>query len=301
MSDSPKFNSPASSSEQSSLVVFGEVLYDCFPDGRKVLGGAPFNVAWALKGFGRDPLFVSSLGDDSMGESIRQQMESWGMRLDALQTSASLGTGEVSVTIQANEPSYEISMPRAWDAVEDRGVVATEFIYHGSLALRSEVTRTTLSALLDRSAAKRFFDINLRRPHYSMDLLKQWVKGTHWLKLNIDELRELLEQPSISFEAAEGHVDQLREQYSVENVLLTGGSQGALIRGTYGCAKQTPAPSPERFVDSVGAGDSFTAVTIDGILRGLPVEKIIERASLFASRVCGLSGATTPEIEFYNF
>ena len=31
-------------------IIFGEVLFDIFPDGNQVLGWAPFNAAWYLQG-----------------------------------------------------------------------------------------------------------------------------------------------------------------------------------------------------------------------------------------------------------
>ncbi len=52
----------------SSITVFGEVLFDCFPNGKQVLGGAPFNVAWHLQALGDDPTFISQIGDDTLGK-----------------------------------------------------------------------------------------------------------------------------------------------------------------------------------------------------------------------------------------
>ena len=88
-----------------SIIIFGEVLWDCFPDGRRVLGGAPFNVAWSLEGFGRKPLFVSSVGEDDDGLGIKSQMRAHGLSLAGLQTHPEVRTGEVHVTIKDNEPS----------------------------------------------------------------------------------------------------------------------------------------------------------------------------------------------------
>ena len=65
-------------------IIFGEVLFDCFPDGSRVLGGAPFNVAWHLQAFGAEPLFVSRVGNDPMGRKIRDAMLQWGMDTSGL-------------------------------------------------------------------------------------------------------------------------------------------------------------------------------------------------------------------------
>jgi len=283
-----------------SVVVFGEVLFDCFPDGKKVLGGAPFNVAWGLRGFGQAPVFISAVGDDADGREILQKMDTWQMSTDGLQTDADHATGVVQVTVDDDEPSYEIREARAWDFVEDEAWVATDMIYHGLLALRSERTRETFEALVGRSSAKRFFDINLRPPYDSMELVKKWIRGVDWLKLNIDELESLLGGAEVDFDEAGEDVEKLRAEYGIRNVLLTGGSKGARIQGEVGEAACIPAPKPEPFVDSVGAGDSFSAYTLHGLLSGMPVGQIVEEASRFAAKVCGMRGATTLEKDFYQ-
>ncbi len=85
-------------------VIFGEVLFDRFPDGNSVLGGAPFNVAWHLQAFGARPLLISSVGDDELGAEIRQTMQDWGMDDSGLQTDAAHPTGTVEVSFNAGEP-----------------------------------------------------------------------------------------------------------------------------------------------------------------------------------------------------
>lgn len=80
------------------ICLFGEVLFDHFPDGKQVLGGAPFNVAWHLQALGQAPLFISRVGTDPEGEQIRRSMDDWGMDLGGLQTDPALPTGRVSVS-----------------------------------------------------------------------------------------------------------------------------------------------------------------------------------------------------------
>ncbi len=283
-----------------SIIIFGEVLFDCFPDGHRVLGGAPFNVAWSLCGFGRNPLFVSSVGEDEGGLQVKSQMNDFGLSLSGLQAHPGAKTGEVHVTIEDNEPTYEICERRAWDYIEDQQFYCGDLLYHGLLALRNDVSHQTLSRVVERSEAQRFFDINLRPPYVDTDILKYWMQGTDWLKLNIDELRALLDDPEIPFAECNSQIDQLRDQYSIKNVILTGGRDGAILSGDYGHAHLTPAPEPESFVDTVGAGDAFSAAAIDGILSNLPAEQVVRKASQFAARVCGLRGATTLQKTFYE-
>jgi fructokinase len=299
--ESPQVSENKPPAKTSPLIVFGEVLFDCFPDGRRVLGGAPFNVAWGLKGFGQDPVFVSAVGADTEGDHIRRQISDWGMRTDALQTDARYQTGDVQIVFNSDEPQYEICAPRAWDFVRDEGYEATELIYHGLLALREETTRKSFEAIQARSKAKRFFDINLRPPYDDLDTVKRWIRGVDWLKLNIDELGEVLGEGAIEFASGEKHLDRLREEFGVDNILLTGGIQGAMIKGSFGKAVCTPAPAPVEMVDTVGAGDSFSAVAIHGILSGLPADVIISQASQFAAKICAMRGATSRDVNFYQY
>ncbi len=72
-------------SSQQRPIIFGEVLYDTFPDDAAVLGGAPFNVAWHLQGFGLQPLFISRVGTDELGAQVIADMQAWGMDLRGVQ------------------------------------------------------------------------------------------------------------------------------------------------------------------------------------------------------------------------
>jgi fructokinase len=283
-----------------AIIVFGEVLFDCFPDGRRVLGGAPFNVAWSLCGFGCQPLFVSAVGEDNDGRYIRDRMLQHGMDCSGLQVNGDKATGEVVVSIQNDEPSYEICEDRAWDFIEDEDLCATEIIYHGLLALRNEASHQTLRHMVERSPAIRFFDINLRPPFVDMEVLMERIRGTDWLKLNLDELRTITRERRINLENCGDCLVNLRESLDVRNVLLTAGGDGAILHGEYGEAAISPAPVPEAFVDTVGAGDSFSAAAIRGIMKNMPAQDILTSAGSFASRVCGLRGATTANRDFYQ-
>jgi fructokinase len=227
-------------------------------------------------------------------------MQEWGLPTDGLQSLPDKASGEVLVTVADDEPSYEICEDRAWDHIEDRFLLAEHFLYHGSLALRSEKSRLTFESLANRSPAKRFFDVNLRPPYDSLELVRKWMRGADWVKLNIDELATLSENPELRFDNADSAIHELRKSFGIANVLLTGGKSGSRIDGEIGTAICSPAPKAEPFVDTVGAGDAFTAYTIHGLFNGMKVEEIVNRASAFAAKVCALNGATTNDNNFYQ-
>ena len=174
--------------------IFGEVLFDHFPDGKRVLGGAPFNVAWHLQAFGQSPYFVSRVGDDAEGEEIRAAMRGWGMDSSGLQTDSERPTGKVMVSFENAEPAYDIVENCAYDAIDSGAIEASpaardcEFLYHGSLALRGEPSRSALWQLETTGRKTVFIDVNLRSPWWQLEQVQEMLRGASWVKLNRDEL-----------------------------------------------------------------------------------------------------------------
>jgi fructokinase len=146
-------------------LVFGEVLFDCFPDGSRVLGGAPFNVARHLRGLGLDPLFVSRVGTDDAGDEVGAAMRRWGMDQAGLQHDPSHPTGQVTVSIADGQPSYTILPDQAYDLIAPPGQApGIGLVYHGSLAVRRPESRRTLDGIIAGCTAPVFVDVNLREP-----------------------------------------------------------------------------------------------------------------------------------------
>ncbi len=148
-------------------VIFGEVLFDVFPDGTAVLGGAPFNVAWHLQGLGLAPLLVSRVGKDKWGDQILRKMDQWGMDSSGVTRDSVYPTGMVSVSLDAGQPSFDIVQDVAYDNISPdivRSLYQHDYysiLYHGSLINRTAVSARTLS-LLRQTAPGIFVDINLR-------------------------------------------------------------------------------------------------------------------------------------------
>lgn len=276
------------------LCVFGEVLYDHFPDGRRVLGGAPFNVAWHLQAFGRAPCFISRVGQDAEGEEIRGAMENWGMSTAHLQTDAQLPTGRVGVTFEAGEPHYDIVAPCAYDAIDTAPTMACRVLYHGSLALREVGSRRSLQRLRDQGAGMIFMDVNLRPPWWDKGRLRDWLLEADWVKLNQAEL-DLL-QPGDGPDQAR----RLLQDYALHGVIVTRGEAGAMALTVDGECHEVAPAAATRVVDTVGAGDAFAAVTLLGLDAGWPLDLTLQRAQSFASALVGHRGATVNDAAFYR-
>ena len=276
--------------------IFGEVLFDHFKNGRRVLGGAPFNVAWHLQAFGENPFFISRVGADDDGDDIIEGMRDWGMDVAGLQLDQKLPTGRVQVDIVDDEPHYDIVYPAAWDAIEAPAAIPdTHLLYHGSLALRDDVSRETCRRLRHSGPPVVFIDVNLRSPWWRREQVLEDLHEADWVKLNQPELDVLMPGPGPVRSRAEIMLDT----FDLRGVLVTDGSRGAqLLTNTGEYAMVRPAGDME-IVDTVGAGDAMASVVVLGILRGWPLVPCLERAQEFASAVVGQRGATTQDMNFY--
>ena len=280
-------------------VIFGEVLYDCFPDGQAVLGGAPFNVAWHLQGFGLAPLFISRVGDDPLGHCVRDAMHNHGMNASGLQLDSAHPTGKVTITMSGNSHSFEIMPDQAYDYIDQSALPplpdATLF-YHGSLAARSPVSAQTLAFLNTRYAGKRLVDVNLRSPWWQQQQVLELVDGAWLAKLNDEELQLLV--PDADDDAS--RIQQLINTAGLQLLLVTRGAAGAELL-TAGGDSFRVAPDPVAdVVDTVGAGDAMTSVLILAVLQGWPYQQALERSQAFASAIVGRRGAIVEEPGFYQ-
>ncbi len=274
--------------------IFGEVLFDHFPDGKRVLGGAPFNVAWHLQAFRQAPRFISRVGADPEGATIRAAMRDWGMDTGGLQVDAQRPTGRVSVRFADGEPHYDIVRPCAYDAIEPVPVAseACRVLYHGTLALRDATSRQTVTALRANAAQTVFVDVNLRAPWWEQAVVLDVLHHADWVKLNADELALL--SPTAPDAAA------FLDEYELQGLVLTRGGDGAEVLTANGehCAVR-PRASVE-VVDTVGAGDAFAAVMILGLTNDWSLALTLRRAQAFASSLVGQRGATVADPDFYQ-
>lgn len=280
-------------------VIFGEVLFDTFPDGREVLGGAPFNVARHLHGFGCEPLFVSRVGDDERGVQVCDAMREWGMDLSGLQLDKQHPTGIVQIAMQGKSHTFDILPDQAYDYIETEAALSLlqeghfDLLYYGSLIERSSLSRTTLEQLRALHLPQ-FVDINLRAPWWKKERIMELMHGVEWLKLNDEELK-LLGYRGDTVDVA----NALFGEYGFNTLIVTRGERGALIVNDEGIAEGEPV-AVEQLVDTVGAGDAFSAVCILGLLRGWEWHKTLRHALGFAARLCEVRGAVLPDRAWYG-
>ena len=284
------------------VLVFGEVLFDHFPDGSHVLGGAPFNVAWHLCGFGGDPLFISAVGDDDQGREILHRMTGWGISTLAMTEDAEHPTGWVDVALDGCEVQYGIPSDQAWDHIvlPTFGPGTPAALYHGTLGLR---TAPALEACLDLRArfdAPVFVDLNLRPPWWTPDLVERSLDGADWVKLSDSELTAVTGVNAATASECEVAARRLFDRQDVANLLITRGPRGALLARREGDTLSVPGGEDQDVVDTVGAGDAFAAVMCHALVKGWPAHVALERAGAFARDICRIRGATSPDLSLYE-
>ena len=279
-------------------VVFGEVLFDCFPDGSRVLGGAPFNVAWHCQAFGLQPLFISRVGNDPLGHEVKSAMLDWGMDISGLQVDATHATGIVDVSFDDGEPSYNIVENSAWDFIDHQlmpEIDKQSVLYHGSLALRNPAAVNSLEYLKQQCSEVIFIDVNLRPPWWDQSLIENIIQNGQWIKLNIDELALIVPQEK----DIDARVRYLLSNLHVKLIVVTKGDAGA-IAATHNEWCSIQPDNTSNVIDTVGAGDAFSSVLLLGLHNAWPLQETLNRAQQFASGVVGQRGATTQDKTFYQ-
>jgi len=284
--------------QTSRPIIFGEVLFDCFPDGSVVLGGAPFNVAWHLQAFGMAPVFISRVGDDSLGHRIRDTMHSWGMDASGLQLDSAHPTGKVEIRFLEGEPKYDIIDQQAYDFIDAAAVPPLQqgaVLYHGSLALRNAASRQALEEIRRRYKPCVLVDVNLRDPWWRQEDILPLLAGGNWVKLNEHELALLVPGAKGPAQATA----QLLRDYGLELLIITQGSAGAVAVTAAGEESRVVPRAVAQVTDTVGAGDAFTSVILLGQAHNWPLPLLLERAQQFASAIVGVRGATVNDAGFY--
>lgn len=287
----------------STVACFGEILWDSMPRGL-FIGGAPFNVAYHLTRLGQTSLIISSVGRDELGHQAIQKAQEYGIDISCIQISESAPTGISDVTLdQSNDAEYHIRQPAAWDSLsftellKEKLVQCPAFIF-GTLASRSTPSRNTLFKILDTYQGLTLCDVNLRKPHDNRDLALQIARKAQVIKLNEDELYALSDTDPET-DTLEKALIQFRELVDPSMIFVTRGGEPAIYFDGTRTIYASP-PKKEETVDTVGAGDAFTAALVHGLLKDVPIEDCLENAVRLGSLVASKQGAQ-PEYETAEF
>ncbi len=245
------------------VLAFGEILFDII-EGENYLGGAPLNFAAHLARLGAESYIVSRVGNDALGRQALEQIEKLGVSTIFVQKDDVYETGTVKVVLNNSQPDYTIYENVAYDFIEqvpdkvDFEKIDFDILYYGTLAQRNVQSKNTLSELLKEIKFKHiFYDVNLRKGFYSKEILNNSFQHCTILKLNDEEVSVLGEVVFQEKLGVEDFASRVSMKFAIEIVVITAGANGCLVyeNGQLNHVKSYPA----RVIDTVGAGDSFSA------------------------------------------
>ncbi len=283
--------------EQALMVGLGEVLWDFLPSG-KLLGGAPANFAYMACVLGDQGVVASRVAKDNLGQEAYHQLQQLGLNTEYLQEDPQSRTGTAGVTIDsAGQPTFTIEESVAWDGLQwtpewQELSARADVICFGSLAQRSAISADTIDRFLSncKSDALRIFDVNLRQSYYGRDMLVRSLRHANIVKLAEQELSAVAALLGLQGNSAQLLARRLMRECELELVCVTRGALGSLLVSEHECVSHPGFAV--KVVDSVGAGDAFTACLAHHFVRGHSLSEISGYANRFASWVATQVGAT---------
>ncbi len=276
-----------------TVLCFGEVLFDVFPAYKKI-GGAPLNVALRLASLGINAQIISRIGNDASGKELLAFIEASNISTETLQIDQSLSTGEVLVQLDnQGSATYSINYPVAWDNIELTSLTCNatrnaEVFVFSSLVCRDERSYNSLQKLL-KIANYKIFDVNLRAPFYSKELLINLMQQADFLKFNDDELYEISGYLKSPYASLEENIVFIAERTQTKSICVTKGRHGALHY--YNQQFYFNNGYEVIVADTVGAGDSFLAGLISQLIDHVEPQQALNFACALGAMVASHEGA----------
>ena len=275
------------------VICFGEVLWDLLPTG-KIAGGAPMNVAYQTNNLGMQSRMISRVGTDALGQSLLAFLREKSVSVDLVQIDSNYPTGVVNVTLdEKGIPSYEIVQPAAWDHIE-LSAEMLETVSHanalvfGSLSCRSAHSKETLLALIEK-APLRVFDINLRQPFYSQELIEALLPKANLVKVNDIELGILAEWYGMEGSESD-QMAALQKKFGFNRIIVTKGEHGAACLSDTGYSS-VPGVSV-KVQDTIGSGDAFLSGFLSQFFAGASDQECLRFANALGALTATKAGGT---------
>lgn len=279
----------------STILSFGEILWDIFPDYKKP-GGSPANLAYHLHALGNRSNLVSRVGDDQNGEELLSFITDKGLNTAYVQKDPNHPTGTVGVEFDDGEPSYTIHHPASWDFIEMTDQLVEELqhadaICFASLSQREEDSKKSLGKILNgvRDNCLKVFDLNLRPPFIDRDNILECIERADVIKFNEDELAQVS-----SWVKTENLPKHILSRHPEKIILVTLGAKGSAMHSADGFFEQKAYPVSTGG-DFVGVGDAFLACVTHLLLKQISPKDILSGANKYAAFVASQQGGM-PEI-----
>ena len=278
------------------VVGIGELLWDLLPSGKEI-GGAPANFSYHAGALGCEARTISRVGDDAPGRELLAKLTTLGVSTECVQIDTILPTGTVAVEIDADgQPRFEIRRDVAWDHLQAdvaalHAVATADALCFGTLGQRDPVARAAIRALVAASPveALRVLDVNLRQQHFFRPLIEESLALATVLKVNDLELPRLVEMFALTG-SEHAQMEQLAERWQLRAVALTRGDRGSVLLTAHEWSEHDGIRID--VVDTIGAGDAFTAAMTVGLLSGWALDDVNAHANEVAAFVASHAGGT---------
>jgi len=275
------------------ITAIGEVLYDIYPD-QKRLGGAPFNFiyhVWKILGKAN---FISSVGKDDNGKEIISHLKTIGFHTNHIFIDKKYPTGTVLVTLDENRtPIFTMSGYNCFDyfVLDHKSVKLieeeTDLLYFGTFGQRSETARKTIQSIFGKNI-KYFCDLNLRHQFFTKEMIEASLRTSNVVKINNNEMSVLQSYFNLSTDLKTS-IKQLIDKFNIDLLAVTLGKDGAIVSN--GRSFNNYKTESANVVDTLGAGDAYSAILCIGYLYNMNLEKINRMANQFALEICMINGA----------
>ena len=280
------------------VVGIGELLWDMLPEGKRA-GGAPINFVYNATQLGADGYAVSAVGKDALGDEIIHELEK--SHIHYVLQRNDYPTSVVEVALNNGIPTYTIVEGVAWDYLEVTPqeievVKKANAVCFGTLALRSAKTKKAVLTLLKNvpDTAYKLFDVNLRSDYFSKELIDELLQEANVFKINDEEMIKVQKLFDLNL-SVEDVCRWFIQKYNLRYLIFTAGEKYSIVYAADGENSYLETPKVE-VADTVGAGDSFSAGFIMGLLNGKTMREAHKQAVATAAFVCTKSGAW-PEYE----
>lgn len=275
------------------FVCYGEVLWDVFPDEKKI-GGAPLNVASRLHSFSNNVCMISAVGNDDLGKTILEYLENQKISTANIQVLNNFETGKVTVTLnKKGAASYVIEHPKAWDKIEFTiealaKVKSADAFVFGSLITRDKVSKQTLYQFLAHANYK-VFDVNIRKPFYDIATLQDLMQQADFIKFNDEELYEISADLGSKYHNLEQNLHFIAAKTKTQTICVTKGEHGAVLYHKKKLFYNSGYLI--KVADTVGSGDSFLASLLHKIIAKVAPQKALNFACAVGALVAKNKGA----------
>jgi fructokinase len=283
------------------ILAIGELLWDMLPSGPEI-GGAAANYAVMAARLGNHSAILSRVGRDDLGRRAVEALQDMPADISHIQIDPRHPTGTVTVELQQGQPNYLIHQPVAWDFLEDTAewqqlASRASAVWYGTLSQRSHISRDTTQSLLAATFPEcaRIFDVNLRAPFYTAEILEESIEFATIIKMNEQELPhvlDLLGLPSVGERDTDSLLEGakiLLDEFPLNLVAITRGQHGSVLAGRE--AQHVHAGVPAKIADTIGAGDAFAAALTHYYLKGAPLSVLNEAGNRWGAWIASQHGA----------